>query len=114
MFLTGRDGDHERSLVVLVNHSILDGSSLSLWLNEIKVYMNSIIEAGSTVRVCNPRWLARNIWAFFIVHSANPAHKICPFFVVCAAAEGGRNEGAGQSRGAAAAESLRGPHQLVA
>lgn len=65
MFLTGRDGDHERSLVVLVNHSILDGSSLSLWLNEIKVYMNSIIEAGSTVRVCNPRWLDRDLCIFY-------------------------------------------------
>ena len=35
-----------RFFVVLVNHTILDGSSLALWLNEIAQVSNSILAHG--------------------------------------------------------------------
>lgn len=35
-----------RFFVVLVNHTILDGSSLALWLNEIAQVSNSILARG--------------------------------------------------------------------
>lgn len=49
MWLTMEHGS-KGALVVLVHHTIMDGFSLAVWLNEIGYYANTIIAAGSTVR----------------------------------------------------------------
>lgn len=66
MWLTMEHGS-KGALVVLVHHTIMDGFSLAVWLNEIGYYANTIIAAGSTVR-CDIRvaWLILHsiFWTF--------------------------------------------------
>jgi hypothetical protein len=40
MVLTGQDGDETRKLLLLVNHSLLDGESILIWMGQIFKNLN--------------------------------------------------------------------------
>jgi hypothetical protein len=50
VYLTGQEGSNQRSAVILVNHALMDGMSLALWLCEIQYIGNEMIVRGGTVR----------------------------------------------------------------
>jgi hypothetical protein len=84
LVLTGREGAEQRRLVVVTNHSIMDGGGVTLWLSEFFRHMNDMMMKVGSLLV-----------ARISHHKRTMNHMTsCPPVVVCA-----RLDRAGAQRG---------------
>lgn len=102
VYLTGREGSEQRTLVCFVNHALMDGMSLALWLSEMQYLSNEMILRGGTVGFPEER-------PCLLVVLGSEQH------VPVYSSAGGGDQVRDRRDGAiAAARLLRAPHQLVA